>query len=351
MNTLYKLLMKLENEHKLSNDEYAYFIKEGFNNKEISLLLREKADSVRKEIFGNKIYIRGLIEISNFCKNNCYYCGIRRDNTDLVRYRLSKEEILAAVDSGYSIGFRTFVFQGGEDSLIDDELLISIIKRIKEDYKDCAITLSLGERSPASLKKLRLAGADRYLLRHETANKKHYEMLHPGEMSYENRMKTLYTLKDLGYQTGCGFMVESPYQTIENIAEDLVFIQDFKPEMVGIGPYIAHHNTPFKNENNGSVSLTCFLLSIIRLILPSGLIPATTALGSIDINGREEGIKSGANVIMPNLSPDNAKSNYQIYDNKLYTGVEDAKQLELLKQKISAIGYEIVIDKGDSPGI
>lgn len=348
MDNLNNTLIKLETKHALEKGEYVLLIKEGFNNPDFCLELRNKADIARKKVFGNKIYIRGLIEISNYCKNNCYYCGIRKDNKDLSRYRLTKSEIQNAIDLGYSIGFRTFVLQGGEDNLIDDDFLIEIIKSIKAKYSDCAITLSLGERGFDSFKKLKIAGADRYLLRHETINKNHYEMLHPKEMSYDNRVASLNKLKELGYQTGCGFMVESPYQTTENIAEDLVFIQNFKPEMVGIGPYIAHHNTPFKNENSGSLGLTCFLLSIIRLILPESLIPATTALGSIAVNGREEGIKAGANVIMPNLSPENAKSNYQIYDNKLYTGAEDAKELALLKKKISEIGYEIVVDKGDA---
>lgn len=307
----------------------------------------EKAVEVRKSIYGNKVFIRGLIEISNFCKNDCLYCGIRKSNKSCDRYRLSKDDILMCCDEGYSLGFRTFVLQGGEDAFFNDGILVPIIESIKNKYGDCAVTLSLGERSFSSYKKLFEAGATRYLLRHETAAKSHYEMLHPKSMSFENRMRCLNDLKEIGYQVGCGFMVSSPYQTNEMIAADLKFIENFKPDMCGIGPFIPHGATPFSSFERGTVKLTCFLLSLIRLIHPPVLLPATTALGSIDEYGREAGILSGANVIMPNLSPQSVRAKYEIYSNKLYSGAESAQALIELKKRMNDIGYEIVTDRGD----
>lgn len=309
--------------------------------------LKECAVKVRKEIYGNDVYIRGLIEISNYCKNDCYYCGIRKSNKKCDRYRLSKDEILQCCRIGYPLGFRTFVLQGGEDNHYSNELLCDIIKSIKAEFPDCAVTLSLGERSKESYSKLFDAGADRYLLRHETANEGHYAKLHPHNMSYKNRLKCLDHLKSIGFQIGCGLMVGSPYQTIENIAEDLLYIAEFKPHMVGVGPFIPHCDTPFRNEPAGNVELTCKILSIIRLMLPGVLLPSTTALGSLETDGREKGILCGANVVMPNLSPEDVRDKYTLYNNKLSSGAEAAESLDLLKKSISKIGYKIVTSRGD----
>ena len=274
-----ELINKLNNENILTKDEYLYLIR----NRDICFenLLR-KASQKRDEIYGNKVYIRGLIEFTNICKNNCYYCGIRKDNLLCERYRLNKDEILSCADYGYSLGFRTFVLQGGEDSFYTDTVICDIIKSLKNKYNDCAITLSIGERSYESYKLLKEAGADRYLLRHETANNEHYKKLHPSEMSFENRINCLNYLKELGYQVGAGFMVGSPYQTDENLSEEVLFLKKINPQMVGIGPFITHKDTPFKNWKSGSVETTLFMLSLIRLTLPKVLLPATTALGTLD---------------------------------------------------------------------
>ena len=311
MNKCLDIAKKLINEKSLSVDEYEYLIEN--RTKQIEELLRKEAVKLREEVYGKDIYIRGLIEISNICKNDCYYCGIRKSNRKCKRYRLNKEDILLCVIHGYKLGFRTFVLQGGEDSFYKDDILTDIVKFIKVIYPDVAVTLSLGERTKESYKKLFDAGTDRYLLRHETANEEHYKKLHPGKMSFKNRMECLKNLKEIGYQVGAGFMVGSPYQTNRNIAEDLKFIEEFKPDMCGIGPYITHKDTPFKDEKSGSVDKTCFLLSVIRIINKEVLLPATTALGTMDENGREKGILAGANVVMPNLSPEKAKEKYELY--------------------------------------
>ncbi len=340
-----KIAKKLINGDSLAVNEYQYLIDN--RNDEIAEIIRNEAVKKRKEIYGNKVFIRGLIEISNICKNDCLYCGIRGSNKNCDRYRLTKEEILSCCQEGYELGFRTFVMQGGEDLHFTDELLTDIIGEIKGKYPDCAVTLSLGERSRESYQKLYDAGADRYLLRHETATKEHYERLHPEKMSFEARMNCLKNLKEIGYQTGCGFMVGSPYQTSENLANDLKFIEEFSPEMCGIGPFIPHKATQFHDFPAGDVELTCFLLSVIRLIKPSILLPATTALGSLGQGGREKGILCGANVIMPNLSPQSVRKKYELYNNKLISGNESAQEIENLKKSIKNIGYEIVTDRGD----
>lgn len=345
MNKLLSLIEKLEKEKSLSLEEYQFLIEN--RNEEAAEILRKKAVKIRKEIYGNTVFIRGLIEISNFCKNDCLYCGIRRSNKKCDRYRLSKEEILECCAEGYELGFRTFVLQGGEDSYFNDDILCDIVAEIKKNHPDCAVTLSLGERSEESYKKLRLAGADRYLLRHETADENHYTKLHPKEMRFENRMNCLKNLRKLGFQTGCGFMVGSPFQTTEMLAKDLKFIEEFKPDMCGIGPFVPHSETPFANEKGGSAELTCYLLSVIRLIHPPVLLPATTALGTIDGNGREKGILSGANVVMPNLSPSSVRKKYELYNNKLSDGDESAQSKENLSKRIKKIGYEIVTGRGD----
>ena len=338
------LIDKLYKNNLLSYDEYLYLIK---NRNLCSEYLFEKARIVRNKIYGRKVYVRGLIEFTNYCKNNCLYCGIRRDNHNVERYRLSQEEIIECTEIGYNLGFRTFVLQGGEDPFFTDDVLISIISNIKENHPDCAITLSVGERSFESYKKLKKSGADRYLLRHETCSKLHYQKLHPSEMNFENRLKCIDALKKIGYQVGCGFMVESPYQTEEDLANELLFLKKIKPHMCGIGPFISHKETPFHSEKSGTVELTLFMLGLIRLTLPNVLLPATTALGTIDKLGREKGINAGANVLMPNLSPVGVRKKYQLYDNKICTGDESAQCIECLKNKIKTTGCEIIIDRGD----
>lgn len=339
------LINKLAEEHSLSLEEYEALI--SGRNEESTRLLRELAVKVRREIYGNDVYIRGLIEISNICRNDCLYCGIRKSNKNCERYRLTPDEIIECSNEGYELGFRTFVLQGGEDSYFTDEILGGIVKKIKDNHSDCAVTLSMGERSYESYKFLRACGADRYLLRHETADSQHYSRLHPSAMSYDNRMKCLENLRSLGYQVGCGFMVGSPYQTVKNIAKDLKFIETFKPEMCGIGPFIPHKDTEFRNFPPGSAEMTCYLLSVIRLIYPPVLLPATTALGTVNPIGREMGIMSGANVVMPNLSPVKVRKKYELYDNKICTGEESAQCRNCLNERVSKIGYKIVTGRGD----
>lgn len=308
--------------------------------------LKLSADSIRRKFYEDKVYIRGLIEISNYCKNDCYYCGIRLSNRKVERYRLEKEDIMNCCHEGYKLGFRTFVLQGGEDLYYTDKLICEIVSEIKTNYPDCAVTLSIGERPYDSYKAYFDSGADRFLLRHETANEQHYSKLHPISMSLENRKKCLYNLKEIGYQVGSGFMVGSPYQTLENIVEDLRFLQELKPDMIGIGPYMCHADTPFCNFKNGDLKLTLRLISILRHMFPYALIPSTTALASIDPKGREMGLKAGANVVMPNLSPAHFRKLYSIYENKISSGNESAEQLENLKKLVSDAGYTVVTDVG-----
>ncbi len=316
-------------------------------NPDITEYLFEKARSVSRSHFGNSIYTRGLIEFTNFCKNDCYYCGISRSNKNADRYRLSTEEILSCCETGYELGFRTFVLQGGEDGYYSEDKVVEIIKGIKSAYPDCAITLSIGEHGSESYKRFFEAGADRYLLRHETATDEHYNKLHPTELSLAERKQCLYNLKEIGFQVGTGFMVGSPFQTMENIVEDLLFIKEFKPHMIGIGPFIPHKDTRFLNEKQGSLELTLLLIGILRLMNPKALIPATTALGTIDANGREMGILAGANVVMPNLSPVSVRKKYALYDNKICTGEEAAECRFCLQNRMQKIGYELVVDRGD----
>lgn len=341
------LLEKLEKERMLTKDQWIQLIgsREVYESQAAALAKR-----IREEHFGNQIYVRGLIEFTNYCKNDCYYCGIRRSNPNAERYRLTMEQILECTDTGYELGFRTFVLQGGEDGYYTDERLEEIIKAIKEKHPDCALTLSLGERSRKSYELFYQAGADRYLLRHETADANHYQRLHPEEMSYEHRMNCLRELKDIGYQVGCGFMVGSPGQTEETLAEDMLFIQEFQPHMVGIGPFVPHHETPFGREPGGTVEDTLYLLSLIRILKPTVLLPATTALGTIDPKGREKGILAGANVVMPNLSPTNVRKKYELYDNKICTGDEAAECRSCLSNRMKTIGCELVTHRGDAPG-
>ena len=339
------LIEKLTEEHSLELSEYEYLIEN--RTRESIELLREYAVKARKAVYGTDVYIRGLVEISSFCKNDCYYCGLRRSNRDCQRYRLSKEDILQCCDEGYKLGFRTFVLQGGEDPHFTDELVCDIVKDIKGRYPDCAVTLSLGERSAESYKKLYDAGADRYLLRHETADRWHYSQLHPEELTLSNRMQCLHSLRETGFQVGCGFMVGSPCQTFSHIAKDLKFIENFKPDMCGVGPFIPHKDTPFRDEAAGDLELVCFLLSVIRLIHPSVLLPSTTALGSIHPYGRELGIQSGANVVMPNLSPASVRKKYMLYNNKVSDGAEAAQCRAELEKRMTSIGYRVVTHRGD----
>lgn len=338
------LIEKLNNTHSLNKDEALQLIKQGAQHKNLLFALAQQA---AQKSFGRQIFVRGLIEFTNYCKNDCYYCGIRRSNKNAARYRLTQEEILECCHAGYGLGFRTFVLQGGEDYFYSDEDIAAIVRAIKAQHPDCAVTLSIGERSRETYALWKQAGADRYLLRHETADCTHYAKLHPAELSAQNRQNCLYTLKELGYQAGAGFMVGSPYQTAENLADDLMFLQKLRPQMIGIGPFIPHHDTPFKDEPAGSVELTLVLLAVLRLLFPHVLLPATTALGTLAPGGRLLGIKAGANVIMPNLSPQNVRGKYLLYDNKLHTGAEAAEALNELQREVASIGYRIVSARGD----
>ena len=340
-----QLIDKLEKERHLTKEEYISLI-DG-RTPELAAYLFEKAQKTRKKFYDNDVYMRGLIEFTSYCKNDCYYCGLRKSNRNAERYRLTKEQIMECCAIGYELGFRTFVLQGGEDPAFRDEVLVDIIQTIKSNYPDCALTLSVGEKSYESYLSYYNAGADRYLLRHETADPVHYSKLHPKELTFENRERCLRDLKKIGFQVGTGFMVGSPYQTTENLAKDLLFIEELSPEMVGIGPFIPHHDTPFAEKKGDNGELTLFLLAIIRLLLPSALIPATTALGTIDSEGREKGILAGANVVMPNLSPLDVRKKYLLYDNKICTGDEAAECHRSLEQRMNGLGYDVVISRGD----
>ncbi len=340
-----ELIQKLYHTGTLAESKLKYLL-ENFDEKTADFLF-EKAREVQHKYFGNKIYVRGLIEFTNYCKNDCYYCGIRRSNLKAVRYRLSKEEILSCAASGYALGFRTFVLQGGEDGYFADDKMVDIISSLKNNHPDCAITLSIGEKGYESYLRFFEAGADRYLLRHETANAEHYAKLHPQNLLLKNRKACLEDLKKIGYQVGTGFMVGSPYQTTDDLVKDLLFIKDFQPEMIGIGPFLPHRDTPFAEENAGTVELTLFFVGILRLMNPNSLIPSTTALGTVKDTGRERGILAGANVVMPNLSPVSVRKKYMLYDNKICTGEEAAEGYECLRQRMRAIGYEMVVDRGD----
>ncbi len=310
--------------------------------------LHAQARELSQSIFGREVYVRGLIEITNRCRNNCYYCGIRSSNGEVERYALRDDEILSCCEGGYSLGFRTFVLQGGEDPSMSRERVVGIVRRIRERYPDCAITLSLGEWREEDYQSFFDAGANRYLLRHESHNAEHYARLHPTRMTAESRLRCLEALRRVGFQTGCGFMVGSPYQTIDHIVEDLLFIRDFKPEMVGIGPFIPHHQTPFAEFEAGSVDLTLRILSIVRLMLPHVLLPSTTALATLEVKrGHTIGVLSGANVIMPNLSPPLNRAQYALYDNKASFGGESAEGLAKLAERLNGIGYTISYDRGD----
>ena len=343
---LQTLVDKLEAQNRLNREEWIQLIKG--RTPKLAQYIFEKARKIRQAYYGTDVYIRGLIEFTNYCKNDCYYCGIRRSNSRAHRYRLSEEQILRCCHQGYTLGFRTFVLQGGEDGYFTDERMVSLVKEIRKNYPDCAITLSIGERSYDSYLALFEAGADRYLLRHETWDEKHYRLLHPPALSAKHRQQCLWDLKKIGYQVGTGYMVGSPFQTAQNLADDMLFLEELNPQMVGIGPFIPHHDTPFKDQAAGTLELTLYMLGLIRLMLPKVLLPATTALGTIDEKGRELGILAGANVVMPNLSPENVRKDYLLYDNKICTGSEAAECRMDLENRMHAIGYQVVCHRGDS---
>ena len=339
------LVDKLCLKHTLSAEEYRSLLL--CEDAETNGYLQEKAQQTTITRFGNAVYIRGLIEISNRCRNNCLYCGIRKSNTMVSRYSLSRETILSCCREGYALGFRTFVLQGGEDISQTDDWITGLVSAIKNEFPDCAITLSLGEKSPATYQRFFEAGAARYLLRHETFNEKHYQELHPSEMSRGHRLLCLQWLKIIGYQTGTGIMVGSPGQTVDHLVEDIQFIERFQPEMIGIGPFIPHADTPFANYPSGSIDMTLKLISIFRLMHPSALIPATTALATLSTDGRERGILAGANVVMPNLSPSSVREKYSLYNNKAAFGSEAAEGLKQLEIQLEKIGYTISYLRGD----
>lgn len=343
-----ELIERLERERDLTNAEFAVLLDQSSGADRDFLF--ERARAVRDAHYGRKVYIRGLIELTNYCKNDCLYCGIRKSNASCERYRLTKEQILSCCESGYALGFRTFVLQGGEDGWYTDERMTDIVRAMRQAYPDCAITLSLGERGRESFKRLYDAGANRYLLRHETADEAHYARLHPVSMTLTHRLQCLQDLKEIGFQTGAGFMVGSPYQTTECIVRDFRFLQELKPQMVGLGPFIPHHATPLKDFPAGSAERTLLCLSIVRLLLPNVLLPATTALATIDGDGRIKGMNAGCNVVMPNLSPMEDRSKYLLYDNKATSGEEAAESLRALREHLAAAGYEVVIDRGDYKG-
>lgn len=306
--------------------------------------LFRQARAVREKAYGKAVFLRGLIELSSYCESDCYYCGLRKSNKNAARFRLTPEEIFSCCEQGYALGLRTFVLQGGEDSYFNDDRMAKIVGKIRARWPDCAITLSLGERSRASYQALFDAGADRYLLRHETANAAHYALLHPPELKFDRRIECLHNLREIGFQVGCGFLVGSPGQTEEHLQQELDFLQKFKPQMVGIGPFLPHKDTPFAHEPAGSLALTLKMLAKIRLLLPNVNLPATTALGSLSTEGRTIGLKAGANVLMPNLSPARTRSKYQLYDGKLFESLED------LRKAVEQTGYEVVIGRGDPHG-
>ena len=336
-------LKTLSEERDLSDETLAYLLNSSENDESLFL----EADRIRRQNYGDRVFLRGLIEFTNYCRNDCCYCGIRKSNKRIQRYRLDKKTILECCKKGYDLGFRTFVLQGGEDPRFTDDVLSDIVTDIRERFAACAITISAGERTRAGYEKLFRAGASRYLLRHEAASKRLYDRLHPAEMKLEERKRCLYDLKETGFQVGAGLMVGAPFQTVEDLVEDIRFMQDLDPDMIGIGPFMHHVDTPLGHWPDGSLDMTLRLVALSRILFPHALIPSTTALASIDPEGRVRGLKAGANVIMPNLSPPEYRENYSIYNNKRSTGLESAEGLDVLREEVAEAGYRIVTDRGD----
>ena len=346
MNQGISFIKKLEKQQNLTKSEWIDLI--AHRTPRLAQELFCRAVKVRQTHYGKDVYIRGLIELTNYCKQDCLYCGIRRSNSKVNRYRLSDQEVLKCCKEGYELGFRTFVLQGGEDPFYTDERLIPLIKEIRHLYPECAITLSLGERSKESYQALYEAGANRYLLRHETANHEHYGRLHLDNLTAKSRQESLWQLKEIGYEVGSGFMVGSPYQTTEHLADDMLFLKELNPQMIGIGPFLPHHATPFHHQEAGNLELTLFMIGLLRLMLPGVLLPATTSLGTLAKDGREQGILAGANVVMPNLTPPTVRKNYLLYDDKIGTSDEALDSYNVAKEAIESIGYHIVVSRGDS---
>lgn len=315
---------------------------------EQALRLRRLAAETAAQTFGRGVYIRGLIEISSFCRNDCYYCGLRRSNRHAQRYRLTREEILSCCRNAAALGFGTFVLQGGEDDGQSDEWIEALVRDIRREFPDHAVTLSVGERTAGAYRRFREAGADRYLLRHETRNDGHYARLHPSEMSAGHRRSCLRTLKALGFQTGAGMMIGSPGQTVDCLIDDIQFLEELQPEMIGMGPFVPAAHTPFARCSPGTVEQTLRLVALMRLRFPDALIPATTALSALSADGRLQAILSGANVVMPNLSPAGVLGRYAIYDGKPY-GTGARRGLDVVAAELESIGYHIVCGRGDSP--
>ena len=345
MQMLRQIITEIEQTRNITREQLDCLLQT--DDAQTTAFLRERARETADAVYGKKVFIRGLIEFTNYCKNDCIYCGIRRSNKKADRYRLTEAEILSCCAQGYELGFRTFVLQGGEDPYFTDDKICDLVQQIKSQYPDCAVTLSIGEKEKESYQAFFDAGADRYLLRHETADEAHYKMLHPAEMSWQHRMQCLWDLKEIGFQVGCGFMVGSPGQTVDTLYEDLQFIRKLQPHMVGIGPFIPQKDTPFGNEAAGTMEQTLRLLSILRLIHPHVLLPSTTALGTIHPLGREKGIQAGANVVMPNLSPTAVREKYKLYDNKICTGDEAAECRHCMARRMESVGYRVVVDRGD----
>lgn len=340
------LIDKLKANNSIEKQELFYLV-QNINDEEMIYLFSKSRETAEKS-YSNKVFMRGLIEFTSYCGNDCYYCGIRSSNKNVERYRLSTEDIMKCCEAGYELGYRTFVLQGGEDMYYTDDRVVELVKSVKANYPDCAVTLSIGEKSYESYKKYYEAGADRYLLRHETADEEHYRKLHPKSMSLSNRKKCLYNLKEIGYQVGAGFMVGTPYQTFENLVNDLLFLKELDPHMVGVGPFIPHKDTEYKDEKQGSLKMTLLMIALTRLLLPKALITSTTALGTIDPLGREKGLLAGANVVMPNLSPINVRDKYLLYDNKICTGDEAAECRHCMEMRIQSAGFKVDLSRGDN---
>lgn len=340
-----ELIEKLNRERALTREEWIQIF-DTWTDEDLSFAV-EKAHEITVARFGRKIFFRGIVEFTNICKNDCYYCGIRAGNTSCQRYRLDKEDILKCCEDGYAHGFRTFVLQGGEDPYYTKDMMTDIVRSITERFPDCAVTMSIGELDRDYYQALYDAGARRYLLRHETANAEHYAILHPKKQTLENRMRCLRDLKEIGFQTGCGIMVGSPGQTSESLAEDMMFMADFRPEMIGLGPFIPHRDTPFKDEAAGSVDKTLLVIALCRIMLPNALIPSTTALGTAEAEGRQKGVLAGCNVVMPNLSPMEVRKKYMLYDGKVGTDMSAETGIRTLRIQMEEIGYEVVVARGD----